>query len=172
MVNKKVDVKWTTTNEVNNTYFNVHQSVDGRVFKTIGKVDAYKLPSGTNYYMFTDVNPTEGISYYRLEQVDKDGKTELFTTEIITNSEKTKPNFQVVSNESSNNVEVLITSSDAITGTINIFDVNGRKLATKKVEANNGSSKFIIELPFVAKGIFMGTFISTTGDLLTSKFVK
>ena len=62
---------WQTTNEINTSNFIVQHSIDGTSFKTIGSVNA--KGSGANSYEFTDMHPANGINYYRLESVDKDG---------------------------------------------------------------------------------------------------
>ncbi|WEK34444.1 MAG: T9SS type A sorting domain-containing protein [Candidatus Pseudobacter hemicellulosilyticus] len=73
--NKNVLVKWRTTNEVNNSHFEVLKSTDGSLYTSIGTV----LPqSGTvNEYSFLDAGITAPVNYYRLKQVDIDGRSTL-----------------------------------------------------------------------------------------------
>ncbi|MBC7651633.1 MAG: T9SS type A sorting domain-containing protein, partial [Deinococcales bacterium] len=66
-----VYLQWLTANEVNNDYFNVQFSNDGsNGWTTIGKVNA-----GNGNYSFLHTSPVFGSNYYRLQQVDKDGRT-------------------------------------------------------------------------------------------------
>lgn len=64
---------WKTASETNNSHFLVEKSTDGKNFVQIAKVDA-KSANGADY-AFTDNNTTSGTNYYRLSQVDLDGKT-------------------------------------------------------------------------------------------------
>ncbi len=73
MQNGQSLLKWTTTNEVNNKGFDVERSADGQVFNPIGFV-AGQNNTGDNSYHFTDVKPLNGVNYYRLKQIDNDGK--------------------------------------------------------------------------------------------------
>ncbi len=73
MQNGQSLLKWTTTNEVNNKGFDVERSADGQVFSPIGFV-AGQNQAGDNDYTFTDVKPLTGVNYYRLKQIDNDGK--------------------------------------------------------------------------------------------------
>jgi len=66
-----VAINWLTSNEINSSHFNIQHSTDGSFFTTIGTVKA--TVSGANGYNFTDIHPTNGTNYYRLESVDKDG---------------------------------------------------------------------------------------------------
>jgi len=67
-------LNWTTTAEVNNEYFAVEKSLTGKNFMEIGRVAGIGNSAVTNDYKFLDTNYPKGISYYRLKQVDKDGK--------------------------------------------------------------------------------------------------
>ena len=64
---------WTTANELNTKQFNIQRSVDGTTFATIGNIPA--IASGANSYQFIDNTPSNGINYYRLQIIDKDGST-------------------------------------------------------------------------------------------------
>jgi hypothetical protein len=67
---------FTTATERNNAYFLVERSADGRNFKEIGKINGAGESNSTKEYTFTDAKPFKGVNYYRLKQVDFDGKFE------------------------------------------------------------------------------------------------
>lgn len=70
-------LQWTTSSEQNNHFFNVQHSQDAKQFTTIGKVYSKGLNGNSSYtinYEFKNENPKLGSNYYRLEQVDIDGK--------------------------------------------------------------------------------------------------
>jgi len=73
-VGKKVLLKWTTTNEVNNQRFEVQRSTDGLYFSTFTQVDGKGTTSTESNYSAYDAAPMAGINYYRLKQVDADNK--------------------------------------------------------------------------------------------------
>lgn len=74
----KVEVKWTTASERDNSHFLVERSYNGRQFETIGTVDGKGDSDTPTNYLFSDLSPLAGTSYYRLKQVDRvtvvDGK--------------------------------------------------------------------------------------------------
>lgn len=72
-------LQWQTTNEINNSYFDVERSKDSKTFYSIGTKQGSNN-DGINNYSFTDHAPLKGINYYRLKQIDKDGKFSLSKT--------------------------------------------------------------------------------------------
>ena len=70
---KKTKLNWQTSSEINNNYFEVQYSEDGKTFQSIGKVEGSGNSSRMTQYEFMHENPDEGTSYYRLKQVDFDG---------------------------------------------------------------------------------------------------
>ncbi len=68
----EVGLRWTTFNELNTAKFVVQRSTDGSSFVNLGEVKSGG--NGNHTYTFSDRNPANGRNYYRLYQVDKDGK--------------------------------------------------------------------------------------------------
>ncbi|MBX3241274.1 MAG: T9SS type A sorting domain-containing protein [Chitinophagaceae bacterium] len=68
-------LKWETSDEINNRGFYIERSVNSTTWETIGFVAA-SVGGIIHRYQFTDPEPATGINYYRLKQVDLDGKYE------------------------------------------------------------------------------------------------
>ena len=64
---------WSTANELNNDYFVLERSREGRDFVDLGQVQGGGNSSDIQQYRFVDENPFVGSNYYRLRQVDLDG---------------------------------------------------------------------------------------------------
>ena len=79
-VNKTALVKWTTASEINSKNFEVQRSIDGRTFVTVGTIAAKGFASD---YSFVDEKPFTGVNYYRLKQIDNDGKFALSTVKTV-----------------------------------------------------------------------------------------
>lgn len=73
--NRTADVllRWKTENEINTALFDIERSEDGIDFSSIGTLPAHNT-NGTHDYSLADRHPLNGTSYYRLKQVDADGK--------------------------------------------------------------------------------------------------
>ena len=70
-------LNWTTSEELNTSYFEIQKSRDGITYSTIGSVNAVGTSSAVNRYSYTDAGPIEGRTYYRLRIVDIDGSAQL-----------------------------------------------------------------------------------------------
>ncbi|WP_353719795.1 M4 family metallopeptidase [Dyadobacter sp. 676] len=67
-------LQWTTSSESNNDYFAIEESYNGKDFTESGRVKGIGNASVANHYSFTDPDFGKGITYYRLKQVDFDGR--------------------------------------------------------------------------------------------------
>jgi Secretion system C-terminal sorting domain len=75
-INSVHKLVWTTSSEINNDYFEVQYSEDGNTFQSIGQVKGAGNSGKVAQYQFMHDNPKVGTTYYRLKQVDFDGKFE------------------------------------------------------------------------------------------------
>ena len=87
--NDKVFLDWKTASETNNKGFNIERSVDGKTWNTIGFVAGNGTTTKVQTYAFTDATLIQsgllsiGVAYYRLRQVDFNGKEDLSKVESV-----------------------------------------------------------------------------------------
>ena len=67
---------WQTASESQNKGFDIERSEDGSRFEKTGFVAGKGTTTQTQNYTFTDLRPNQGVSYYRLKQLDFDGQFE------------------------------------------------------------------------------------------------
>jgi len=71
---QEVLLSWQTKTEHNNRLFAIERSPDGHRFSQIGQVPGNGTSAEPHDYWFTDASPYKGANYYRLRQVDTDGR--------------------------------------------------------------------------------------------------
>jgi hypothetical protein len=72
-------LSWSTQSERENDYFLVERSHDGTNWEDVAHVKGAGNSTEQLYYSITDASTIQKqLSYYRLTQVDSDGKSELF----------------------------------------------------------------------------------------------
>lgn len=64
---------WQTGAEVNSDHFVVERSVDGQTFEGLHQQTAAGYSEVQRSYQYQDLNPLQGLSYYRIQAVDIDG---------------------------------------------------------------------------------------------------
>ena len=68
-------LEWQTASEISNAYYEVQRSPDGRSFAAIGEhLTGAGDTKNSQHYSFRDKLPISGLNYYRLKQVDFDGR--------------------------------------------------------------------------------------------------
>ena len=72
--NQLAKLDWATASEVNNAYFDVERSADALTYTRVGNVPGRGNSFSRQQYSFTDETPAPGANYYRLRQVDTDGR--------------------------------------------------------------------------------------------------
>jgi hypothetical protein len=69
-----VALQWRTEKEVNNDYFEIEHAGADFLFHKIGQIMGAGISEDIVTYNFAHLTPSSGVNYYRLKQVDWDGK--------------------------------------------------------------------------------------------------
>ncbi len=80
---RQINLIWKTASEVNNEGFEIQKSNDGVVWNVFKFVEGRGNSSVLNTYTSTDRVPTQGSNYYRLKQMDFDGRFEYSKTVVV-----------------------------------------------------------------------------------------
>ncbi|OZI08996.1 hypothetical protein BWI93_06230 [Siphonobacter sp. BAB-5385] len=80
---QQVLVTWGTSQELNASHFEVERRSEHTTFEAIATVRAAGTTTEAHSYRFVDEKPLTGTSYYRLRQVDFNGKNEIFRAASI-----------------------------------------------------------------------------------------
>jgi hypothetical protein len=135
-----VDLTWTTAQEFNSDHFAVERSTDGGTrWFTLANVSAAGYSSLPLNYAYTDDAPAAGVNEYRLESIDRDGKTSLSPIKVIRTGLIAA--LSVFPNPASDVVNVSFKSTQAA-GMLSIRLMNqfGQILTEKKLENAAGTT--------------------------------
>ncbi|RYY59871.1 MAG: T9SS type A sorting domain-containing protein [Chitinophagaceae bacterium] len=75
-----VKLDWTTASEQNTDRFEILRSDQASGMASIGSVSASGFSNTDRSYQFTDASPLQGLNYYQLKMIDKDGRFTLSNT--------------------------------------------------------------------------------------------
>lgn len=81
--NGVISLGWSTASEQNSDYFILQNSCDGFYYFSVDTVKASGFSNTQLNYEYVDVRPCDGDNYYRLIEVDFDGKKEIFPSQYI-----------------------------------------------------------------------------------------
>jgi len=160
VVDEVVKLTWTTITENNNDYFEIERTVDGKSYIKIGKVLGNGNSNEVNFYKFDDMTPVQGISYYRLKQVDLNGQFEysgLVKANVILQSAAFKIAPTIVTNK-----EFWIQTGNIGSGTVEIslHAANGAVMQHSSQDLSNENQTQSLYFPIkcnLTNGIYIVT---------------
>jgi uncharacterized protein YjdB len=127
---KKALITWTTTNEINNRFFQVERSNDGNEWKVIETAMPIPATNGLSQYQIMDRAPMAGVNYYRLKQVDMDGSYRYSPIKTINFSKNEIVPFVFYPNPVAENLKIQTNLTSPGKMKIQIFDAIGRNVKT------------------------------------------
>ncbi|RZM09926.1 MAG: T9SS type A sorting domain-containing protein, partial [Pedobacter sp.] len=120
-----VELNWQTSYEQNNKGFEIYRRGDGGEFTRVGEISGKGNSAVAINYTFRDKNPLDGNNYYRLVQIDNDGKpTNL--GERVTTFQLVDKDIKVSPNPTSD--IATLTFPIATYETLELMDLNGKVL--------------------------------------------
>lgn len=166
---------WSTASETNNKGFEVERSIDGKNFTRIDFVKGAINSNVTQKYSYTDreVFANSKTVYYRLKQVDMDGKFE-YTKTITINSEKTNnTNIVVYPNPINDVLNIEMESFTNTSAKLVITDLAGKKVKETVLNVNEGINKFTLDnLGELYSGAYIINITADGNILFSNKFIK
>jgi hypothetical protein len=164
----KILVKWTTAQEFNNNYFIVEHSIDGRNFSRVGSVNASNLAQGSQY-QFADINYKMGKNYYRIQQVDKDGKYSY--SAIATVLISAKGNINIYPNPATDKLVINANNLQQGNHIVRIINTMGQSVFTQSFNSSNNSTS--IDIARWPSGIYWIELTDANKQrILTTTFLK
>ena len=149
---KTSNLKWSTGHELNNDYFEIQRSYNGLNFEPIGTVEGNRNSFNVIEYSYIDATIAEAYNlvYYRLNQVDYDGKNAL--SDVRTVNFKNVNALKVWPIPAKNIVNI---SSDNRIENISMYNNTGKEVEV--IEKGNG----ILDVTNYPSGIY---FVEITTD--------
>jgi len=159
----EVEVSWRTALEVDAEYFEIQRSADGADFDTIGELAAEGRPSS---YDFSDDNPIKGISYYRLKQVENNGRFTYSNVEKVEIESKIIKSVRLSPNPTRMNSFVNLTAYEDSTATLQVVSMQGMVHRTESIEIKKGFNKFSVDAERLSSGIYIVSLINDEGKVI------
>lgn len=120
-------LRWTTASEINTSHFVIERMINGSGrWEAIGRVNTTgNGGTSVNSYYFPDRQPAAGINYYRLKQVDEDGRYKYSHVCLVSYGD-TKINTSIYPNPADD--YAIIQGLELSHATIHIYDALGQQL--------------------------------------------
>ncbi|MBP6478638.1 MAG: T9SS type A sorting domain-containing protein [Chitinophagaceae bacterium] len=154
---KNVLLKWTTATEIDNDYFIIERSSNGNNWETISQMPTQGNGSNLQYYQDKDLTPLQGVNFYRLKQVDIDGKFVYSKTVMVDMRLNKENNLVLMPNPVVSDALTLNLSDIEASGNCKIllYDMTGKITKTYNWPLVKGTNNMTISgMQTLAKGVY------------------
>lgn len=163
---------WQTSTEYNASHFEVEFSQDGGYFQSIGQVSAVGNTQEVSDYSFLDRGVGlrfSGVVYYRLRQVDRDGKFSYSKSISIELSKKflSEATMNIYPNPASRVTRISFGEEIAVSQ-VRVLNTVGEEMKIKVASTNDGLS---IHLGELMPGYYITQILTQSGQKMTETLV-
>lgn len=151
---------WETATETNTSHFNLQRSSNGKDgFADIATLQAAGNSALSKRYSYTDRAPLEGISYYRLQIVDRDGSSS-FSKVVQVQLPMVNGRLLVSPNPAKEVVHITVQGSKAEKAVLQIVDLEGKVVRAQTVGLIVGSNQFIVPIGSLSMGSYVVSLVA------------
>jgi len=140
-----VQLNWVTATEINNDYFLIEKSNDGYDWEQIAKIKGLVNSYTTTKYIHIDYAALKNtLIYYRLSQVDIDGKKTVFKAiDVYCGSKDLKDQMILFPNPATTELNIILNINNIANNTIiSLVNNTGQLIFENKVDLIKGVNSF------------------------------
>ncbi|MEO6290849.1 MAG: T9SS type A sorting domain-containing protein [Ginsengibacter sp.] len=171
--NGSVKLDWKTSMEINCSKYKIQRSLDGNIFSEVASVDGSGTTAIVHSYSAIDnvFSSAGAIIYYRLRQLDIDGKGS-YSKVVSVKTKQSDKNLVISPNPFKSYLNVNMNWNKAEVITARVINIQGRDVLTKSIKMNKGLNYIKIEeLSNLPSGNYFIQFISSE-ERFTEKITK
>lgn len=155
-----VMLDWETAMEINNDRFEIERSTDGKLFETVGIIKSLGNSNEATLYSFRDMQAAllkTGTLYYRLHQVDLDGKNDYSMIRSVSlNRSNNEAGLQASPVPFKDKISVQLNSTLTGFASINFYNTSGMRIYHIETEVKAGLNEInITSLHNLPSGIYI-----------------
>jgi conserved repeat domain len=168
----QANISWSTSLEMNCKYYDVQRSIDGNIFSTIATLPGNGTSSLEHDYTVKDelLGITSPVTYYRLSQVDADGRKNYSRIIVLRTAGKNR--IAISPNPFSENINVNFDWKTDEPGSLVLINASGTKVFEKHVHLTRGSNYLKVEnLLNLPSGYYFVQLVSDT-EKISMKIAK
>ena len=151
-INNAALLQWKTASELNNDHFDIERSADGRLYTKIGRVQGNSNTGIVQNYGFTDAAPLTGNNYYRLAQVDLNGKITYSQIRLLSFNEQGGM-LKVFPNPVRSTLHIQLPQTASGQDALQLYDLAGLKVLVQSVPA--GALQMDADISTLAPGMYI-----------------
>ena len=160
-------VTWKTTVDKKLAYFEMERSTNGKEWKKIGRINSYQaIQSTTNTldYEFIDRELIGQITYYRINQFDKNGSSQY--SPVVAVNPNRKREFSIYPNPAKDRLFISYANKPIQTKIVSSI---GKLITINQVANNKGELE--MNISHLSAGIYLVLIELQNGEVVSHKFI-
>ncbi len=168
----KVLLTWKTLAEINNDHFIIEKSSDGINWEEIIVMSGVGMSVTPTEYTAVDFDGCDGICYYRLTQVDFDGKKEVFKAIKFGANEGKALEITVSPNPVIDEADITFSVPEYGSYNFSIVSQTGQLIYQAQLLGTEGLNKYNYSANELPKGIYHFIISDNNGNMIQQKVLK
>ncbi|MFN8237263.1 MAG: autotransporter-associated beta strand repeat-containing protein [Chitinophagales bacterium] len=145
-------LQWTTASENNSKEFIIQRSADGVHFENIAVRAAAGLSNQPRSYSLTDSNVVAATNYYRLLELDNEGKTTIYSIILVKCREVNGVHVFYVDPK----IMLEVNSDKDKSVAVHVFEISGKLLHQESKSVTRGYNRFNLDMQHrLSDGIYI-----------------
>jgi transcription elongation factor Elf1 len=167
LIKNTTEVSWATSQETNTSKFEIEHSADATSFVKVGEVAAAGNSNTVSNYNFTHYKPVSGFNFYRIKQIDIDGR---FTYSVIVKVlNRNDINQTIIAPNPVVDVLNIVEPSTTFINTVEVYDSKGALMIRKTV--NSDEQVYSLPVSTLSKGNYVLK-VNYKASVKTISFIK
>jgi Secretion system C-terminal sorting domain len=159
-------IQWATASESNTDRFEIEHSTDAVNYKKAGTVTAAGNSSNTINYEWLHAAAASGVNYYRIKQIDLDGK---FSYSAIIKLLRSNTSRIILTPNPATNQAIILFNKPSAKTNLRLFSSSGALVTQQQI--NEGSLQHTIDVSKLLAGVYLLQ-LQTADGIETFKLVK
>jgi len=147
-------MSWTTSQELNNAYFTIKESADGKSWSSLAQIPSLGNAFHTQSYSWETASANRAM-FFELSQTDIDGQEKILSQRMVNCNSNTSQGFNLQVYPNPNNGSFTIALNQKIEVSFEVLDVLGQTITSGSVNGQTTIQNLAKGLYFV-KVIFNG----------------
>ncbi|MFK7907836.1 MAG: choice-of-anchor L domain-containing protein [Chitinophagales bacterium] len=166
-------LQWVTATELDNDYFQISRSTDGKNYEEIGAIKSQGESQNLQSYEFLDRNAPAGLTYYQLTQYDFNGLSTTFPVLSLQRGEITDLELiQVYPVPAKDVLGVSFMAAKDELVQISLYNVTGQVVLSQSIETTaSGMNTISLDTQMLSSGVYLLSVSSENGQV-SQRLVK
>jgi hypothetical protein len=167
-----VTLEWVSINEIKNSSFLIERSVDGKVFEEISRVKVENNSTNIKSHSYVDQKPKTNLTYYRLKQVNRNGKSVLSSVIAVKYKNPILSKIPSLSFNGKNLLQISFLGKQNQESEIYIYSYAGIEVFKKRIAGQDGLMILDIKTPPLNRGIYIVALFNGKETLCNKLFIN